>query len=123
MKIIICGCGKIGYSIIGDLLEEGHQLTVIDDNQRLINDVQNAFDVMTLCGNCATSSALRDAAVDKADLLIALTSKDEINLLSCMTSHSLNPKIHTIARIRNPEYIDQVSSMQQLTGLSMIINP
>ena len=123
MKIIICGCGRIGYPVIRDLLEEGHQLTVIDENQRAINDIQNTFDVMTLCGNCATASALRDAAVDKADLLIALTAKDEINLLSCMTSHSINPKIHTIARIRNPEYIEQVASMQKLTGLSMIINP
>ena len=123
MRIVLAGSGQIGYALIKSLLEEGHQLTVIDENQDVINNVQNSFDVMTLCGNCATASALHDANIEKADLLIAVTSKDEINLLSCLTSKSINPNIHTIARIRNPEYASQMYSMQEITGLSLIVNP
>ncbi|MBP5293958.1 MAG: Trk system potassium transporter TrkA [Clostridia bacterium] len=123
MRIILAGSGQIGYALIKSFLDEGHDLTIIDEDQNTINNIQNTFDVMTLCGNCATASALHDANIEKADLLIAVTSKDEINLLACMTSKSINPKIHTIARIRNPEYANQVYSMQEVTGLSLIVNP
>jgi serine O-acetyltransferase len=81
------------------------------------------YDVISVHGNCASMSVLQEAGVKDADLLIAATSEDEVNLLCCTTAHALNPKLHTIARIRNPEYTEQIYRMRDIFGLSMVINP
>ena len=104
MKIIIAGDGKVGLTLTQKLSAEGHDLTLIDSNQKVLDSSVERYDVMGVQGNCASMRVLESADVRKADLLIAATSADEINLLCCMTAHGLNPKIHTIARIRNPEY-------------------
>ncbi|MBQ9415401.1 MAG: Trk system potassium transporter TrkA [Clostridia bacterium] len=123
MKIILAGCGKLGSAIIQDLVNEKHELTVIDKSEKAIAEIQNLYDVLTLCGNCATLDTLLTAGVAEADLLIAVADKDEINFLSCVTAHHLNRKIHTIARIRDPEYSEQMTRMQEIMGLSLIVNP
>lgn len=123
MKIIIAGHGKVGALLIRQLVAEGYDLTVIDSNQQVLNTTVEQHDVMAVHGNCASMPVLLSAAVREADLLIAATSTDEINLLCCMTAQSINPKLHTIGRIRNPDYIDQIYAMQDVFSLSMAVNP
>ncbi len=123
MKILIAGCGKVGQSLAKELCAEGHDLTIIDSNASVLNFCVEKFDVMALHGNCATMSVLRQAGVEKADLLIACTGSDELNLLSSMTAHGINPNLHTIARIRDPEYIEQAHTMRDIFALSMTFNP
>jgi len=123
MNIIIAGDGKVGSMLTRQLSSEGHDVTVIDlDNQVLQASVER-YDVISIHGNCASMDVLLQAGVREADLLIAATNQDEVNLLSCTTAHALNPKLHTIARIRNPEYTEQIHRMRNVFGLSMVINP
>ena len=123
MKIIIAGSGKVGATLTGQLSAEGYDLTVIDNDQAVLESVIEQYDVMSVCGNCATQYALTQAGVMEADLLIAATGADEVNLLCCMVAHGLNPDIHTIARIRNPEYSEQIYKMRDVFALSLTVNP
>ncbi len=123
MKIIIAGDGKVGITLTKQFTAEGHDVTVIDYNSTILNSSVERFDVISVEGNCASMAVLRQAGVTEADLMIAVTNHDEINLLCCTTAHSMNPKLHTIARIRNPEYYDQAYAMRDVFGLSMVINP
>lgn len=123
MKIIIAGNGKVGVTLTRRLLVEGHDLTLIDSNQRVLDDLIVRYDVMGVQGNCASMEVLKTAGIMKADLLIAATGHDEINMLCCMTAHAMNPAIHTIARIRNPEYSDQMYAMRDFFALSYTVNP
>ena len=123
MNIIIAGDGKVGATLVRLLSAEGHDLTLIDVNQSALESIVEQHDVMAVRGNCASMDVLQEAGVSEADLLIAVTGADEINLLSCITAHGLNPNLHTIARIRNPEYTDQIHRMRDLFGLSMTVNP
>ena len=121
MKIIIVGIGKIGLALTQQLSLE-HNVTVIDENQSLIENVINVYDVMGVCGNGASYDVQREAEIDKAELLIATTSSDETNILTCLVAKKLGVR-HTIARIRNPEYETQLRFMREELGLSMAINP
>lgn len=123
MNIIIAGDGKVGKTLTRKLSGEGHDLTLIDSNQNVIETSVEQYDVMAVKGNCASVQVLLEAGVKKADLLIAATGADEINLLCCMTAHGLNENIHTIARIRNPEYSSQIYGMRDVFALSMAVNP
>lgn len=123
MKIIIAGGGKVGSTLTRELSASGYDITVIDSKKKVLEASVERYDVMTVWGNCATISVLEEAGIRSADLLIAATSADEINLLCCMTAHGLNPNLHTIARIRNPEYSGQVYTMRNLFGLSLVVNP
>jgi len=123
MNIIIAGDGKVGSMLTRQLTGEGHDVTVIDANSNVLAYSVERYDVMAVHGNCASMSVLQQAGVKDADLLIAATSADEVNLLCCTTAHALNPKLHTIARIRNPEYTEQIYRMRNIFGLSMVINP
>jgi len=123
MNIIIAGDGKVGATLTRLLCAEGHNITLIDTNSRVLEKSQEQFDVMGVHGNCAAMDTLLQAGVRDAELLIAATNADEINLLCCTTAHGLNPKLHTIARIRNPEYTSQIYKMRDIFGLSMLINP
>ena len=123
MNILIAGCGKVGEALVMELCQEGHDLTLIDSNSKVLNTLIERYDVMATHGNCAGMNTLRDAGVEKADLLIACTGSDELNLLCCLTAHGLNPALHTIARIRDPEYAEQAYSMRNLFALSMTFNP
>ena len=123
MKIIIAGNGKVGQELTRQLSYEGHDLVVIDQNETTLEKSAELYDVMSLKGNCATMSTLKDAEIDNADLLIAATNADEINLLSCLTAKNINPSLHTIARVRTPEYLEQIYMMRENFGLSMAVNP
>ena len=123
MNIIIAGQGKVGATLTRQLTSEGYNVTLIDSNPRVLENGVERYDIMAVHGNCASMEVLRQAGVMDADLLIAATNQDEINLLCCTTAHGLNPKLHTIARIRNPEYTDQIYEMHHIFGLSMAINP
>ncbi len=123
MKILIAGDGKVGATLTRQLSREGYDLTLIDSNPRVLDASVEAYDVMAVCGNCAAMSTLRSADVENADLLIAATSADEVNLLCCLTAHGMNPDLHTIARIRSPEYTEQIYSMRDIFALSMTVNP
>lgn len=123
MNIIIAGGGKVGATLVRLLAAEGHDLTMIDNNHSVLEASVEQHDVMAVAGNCAAMDVLQEAGVREAELLIAVTGEDEINLLTCITAHGLNPSLHTIARIRNPEYTDQIHRMRELFGLSMTVNP
>ena len=123
MNIIIAGGGKLGLALVRHLAAEGHDLTLIDHNHEVLQNATDRFDLIAVFGNCASKEALLRAGVREADLLIAVTAADEVNLLSCLTAHGLNQKIHTIARIRNPEYREQIMTMRHVFHLSLAINP
>ena len=123
MKIIIAGDGKVGSMLTRQLSSEGHDVTVIDSDARVLQSSVERYDVISVHGNCASMEVLLEAGVKDTDLLIAATNADEVNLLCCTTAHALNPRLHTIARIRNPEYTEQIYRMRNIFGLSMVINP
>lgn len=123
MNIIIAGDGKVGSTLTRQLVSEGHDITVIDSNAKVLQSSVERYDVISVHGNCAAMDVLQQAGVMDADLLIAATSADEVNLLCCTTAHALNPKLHTIARIRNPEYTEQIYKLRNVFGLSMVFNP
>ena len=123
MKIIIAGNGKMGAALTSQLTAEGDDLTLIDSNLNVLESSEESYDIMVVHGNCASMDVLIQAGVKEADLLIAMAGADEVNLLCCMTAHGLNPNIHTIARVCNPEYTDQIYVMRQMFGLSMAVNP
>ena len=97
MKIIIAGDGKMGATLTRQLSAEGDDLTLIDSNPKVLESSEERYDVMVVQGNCASMETLSQAGVREADLLIAMAGADEINLLCCVTAHSMNPNIHTIA--------------------------
>lgn len=123
MDIIIAGGGKVGLTLARQLAAEGHDLTIIDQNNSVLETAVERYDAIAISGNCASRETLEQAGIAEAELVIAATGADELNLLCCMTAHGMNPKVHTIARIRNPEYADQVMTMPETFPLSMTFNP
>ena len=109
MDIIIAGDGKVGATLTRQLTGEGYDVTVIDSKLQRLEDSVERYDVISVQGNCASMEVLRQAGVESADLLIAATGADEINLLCCTTAHSMNPRLHTIARIRT-DYVHELQS-------------
>ncbi len=123
MKIIIVGCGKIGTTIIRSLISEGHDVVGIDTNPETIAEISNIYDAMCVVGNGADSDILEEAGCSEAELFVAVTGADELNMLSCFLAKKLGAR-HTIARIRNPEYNDKsLGLLRQHLELSMSINP
>ncbi len=122
MHIIIAGCGKVGGALAEQLSREGHDITVIDQRPGVVQHVTNAADVRGLVGNGASYNIQKDAGVEKADLLIAVTNADEVNLLCCLVAKKAGG-CQTIARVRNPVYYQEVQYIKEELGLSMIINP
>ncbi|MDO4815078.1 MAG: Trk system potassium transporter TrkA [Bacillota bacterium] len=123
MKIIICGCGKIGKSILESLVREGHEITVIDTEPSVISSVTEIYDVMGICASCTSCDALSRASVQSAGLFVAATSSDEVNMLACFLAGRMGAE-HTVARIGNKENnIDNLDFIKRELGLSMIINP
>lgn len=122
MKIIIFGDGKVGAALTEHLSKEGHDVVVVDKDPQVVEEMVNQYDVMGISGNGASRTVLMEAGANKADLLIAATSSDELNILSCLVSKKLGTR-HTIARVRNPEYSQQLSFLREELGLSMAVNP
>lgn len=122
MNIVIIGCGKVGETLAGQLNEEGNNITVIDHDAERLNGVAERLDVMGIVGNGATHTVQEEAGVSKADLCIAVTGSDELNLLCCMVA-KINGHCQTIARIKNPEYSNEADYLRKKFGLAMVINP
>lgn len=123
MNIIIVGCGKIGTTILSCLVAEGHDVVALDNDPEVVAEITNVYDVMGACGNGADCDILQEAGVGKAELIIATTGSDELNMLCCFLAKRMGTE-HTIARIRNPEYNDRsLGFMRQQLDLSMAINP
>ena len=123
MNIIIAGGGMVGSTLSLLLCAEGHSVTMVDSDQQILDKSMESYDVIGICGNCASMETLYQAGVMDADLIIAVTSSDEINLLCCTVAHGLNPSIHAIARIRTPEYAEQATRLRNIFGLSLVIDP
>lgn len=122
MNIIIVGCGRVGRSIAEQLNTEGHSITVIDENEEALEKVADTQNVMAIQGNGATYSVLREAEIESCDLLIAVTAADELNLYTCLLAKNAGVK-STIARVRNPEYINDVEVVKEDLKLTLAINP
>ena len=123
MHIIIVGCGKVGHTLTEQLVREGHDITIVDISERVIADISEVFDVMGVRGNGASLSVLEEAGVRSADLIIAVTGSDELNLLCCTIARKVGGDLAAIARVRNPDYSRELVYLRQQLGLSMIINP
>lgn len=122
MKIIIVGCGNVGATLAEQLSKEKHDITVIDSRQQAVEAVTNVCDVMGIIGNGASFNAQTDAGIADADLMIAVTGSDELNLLCCLIAKKAGG-CHTIARVSNPVYSREIGFIKEELGLSMIINP
>ncbi len=123
MNIIVVGCGKIGKVLLYSLAKEDHNVTAIDNDEEVINDIRNGYDVMAYCGNGTSYTVLKKAGVESCDLFIAVTASDELNMLSCFAAKRMGAK-NTVARIRNPENNkDNLDFMKQQLELSLSINP
>lgn len=122
MKIIIAGAGKSGFAVAKTLAAEGHDITVIDKSSENITFVSNALDVICVEGNATNPEALVGAGAREADLIVAATRSDEVNMICGVAARRLGTK-HVIARIRDPEYMTQTAFLRETMGLSMIVNP
>ncbi len=122
MKILIIGAGTVGTAIATQLAGEGHDLTVIDRDAETLSELSNTADVFGIVGNGADVAVLRRAGVEHANLVIAVTAGDELNILCCTVARKLGAR-HTIARVRNPEYSELMQLMKHEMSLSMTINP
>lgn len=122
MKIIVVGCGKVGCTLAEQLSKEGHDITVIDIDKDVVQTISNKYDIMGVVGNGASYRIQVEAGIEKADLLIAVAGSDELNLLCCLIAKKTG-NCHTIARVRNPIYSQEISSIKEELGLSMVINP
>ena len=122
MKILVIGDGKVGRAIIEHVSQEGHEIIVIDKNPKVIDDLVNSYDVMGLVGNGASYEVQKNAGVEKMDIVIAATSSDETNILSCIVAKKLGAK-STIARVRDYDYNKQIDLLMDNLGLEMTINP
>ena len=122
MKIIVIGTGKVGGILIEQLASEGHQIVAIDRNEKKLLDIQNSLDVLCLSGNAVDRNLLIEAGAGTADLVIAATNSDEVNMICCLLAKKLGAS-HTIARVRKPELADEIDVFSEDMGLSMTINP
>ena len=122
LRIIIVGCGKVGRTLIAVLSKEGHDIIIIDKNAAKIEEMENLYDVMGICGNGASFSVQKEAGIDESDLIIAVTDSDELNLLCCTVAKQVT-NCAAIARVRTPDYKDDVKYLREQLGLALIINP
>ena len=122
MNIIVVGAGKVGYTLAEQLCRENHDVTVVDSSEQALRRVRDALDVMCIGGNGVTVDTLTEAGAQNADLLIAATDLDEVNMICCLTARNLGTG-YTIARIRNPEYYPSMGTFKRNLGIGMVINP
>ncbi len=122
MKIVIVGDGKVGATLVEHLSMEGHDVVVIDRSQKVLEQMVNSYDVMGVCGNGASYEVQIEAGVADSHLFIAATSSDELNILCCLMAKKVGTQ-HTVARVRNPDYLKQTHFFKDELGLSLIVNP
>lgn len=122
MKIVIIGDGKVGYKLAKQLSEENYDVVLVDNNAKKLKDTINRLDIFCIAGDGVSADVQKEADVPHADLVIACASTDEVNMLSCLIAKRLGAK-HTIARVRNPIYYEQIDILREDLRLSMTINP
>ena len=122
LRIIIVGCGKVGRTLVEQLSQEGHDITIVDRDAQRTQALANLYDIMGVQGNGASYSVLKEAGIENADLLIAVTQSDELNLLCCTVGRQV-ANCAAIARVRTPDYSKEVGYLREKLGLAMIINP
>ena len=117
MKIIIIGCGKVGSALAEELTMENHEVAIVDISAQKLQEVGEDLDALQIHGNGSSINVLMDAGVTSADLVIAVTGSDELNLLCCLVAKNLG-KCHTVARVRNPIYNKEINLMKESLGIS-----
>ena len=122
LKIIVVGCGKVGETLTDQLTREGHEVTLIDKDPTKVHDLTNMYDVMGIVGTGASYSVQMEAGIEAADMLIAVSDSDELNLLCCTVAKHVS-QCDTVARVRTPDYSTEASYLREKLGLTMIINP
>ena len=122
MKIVLIGNGSVGNVLVAELCKEGHNVTVIDENGTEVTAVVNRYDVFGVTGSGSSIAVQKEAGVPQCDVLISVAASDELNLLCCMIGKRLGAK-RTIARVRDPGYLNQISFMSKQMGIDMIVNP
>ncbi len=122
LSIIIVGCGKVGSTLIEQLSKEGHDITIIDHNAQKVQEVASQYDIMGLAGNGASYNVQMEAGIENADLIIAVTNSDELNLLCCTVAKQVG-NCAAIARVRTPDYSSEAAYLRDRLGLALIINP
>lgn len=122
LKIIIVGCGKVGTTLVESLSREDHDITIIDVDSEVVQRVAGTYDVMGITGNGASYSIQIEAGIEQADIIIAVTESDELNLLCCTIAKKVGD-CAAIARVRNPDYSEELSYLREQLGISLIINP
>jgi len=122
MKIIIVGNGKIGNTLARQLANENHDLVLVDNSREALQRAEDSLDLMCVEGNGASISTLMEAGARTADLVIAVSNYDEVNIVCCLIAKKLGVK-HTVARIRNPDYFRDAALLKKEVGLDMVINP
>lgn len=122
MKVVIIGNGGVGELLVEYICREGHNVTVIDEDASTVDAVVNKYDVMGIIGNGSSVYTQKEAGMESADLVIAVSPSDEVNIICCMIARRLGAK-HSIARVRDPEYLNQNTFMCRELGIDMIVNP
>ena len=122
MNIVIVGAGKVGETLIGNLVREKHDVAIVDSDYEIVQNIVNRYDVKGVVGGGLERNVLIDAGVEKADFLIACTNRDEMNILCCVLSKKIGAQ-HTIARVRDPEYFKELENMRTELGLDYSFNP
>lgn len=122
MKIIVLGAGKVGKTLIKHMSNEDHDIIVVDQNATKVEEVVNQFDVIGVVGNGGSYDILMEAGAQDANLIICVTTSDELNILAGLMAKKMGTK-HTIAHVRNPDYSSQRDFMRNQLGFSMIVNP
>lgn len=122
MNIVIIGLGNIGKTILHNLADDDHTITIIDENKSTVEDLIERYDVQGVVGNGACIDIQKEAGMADADMTIVLTKSDELNVFACLVAKKLGVK-NTVARVRNPEYRRQIGIMKDQLGISMIVNP
>ena len=122
MNIIIVGNGKVGYTLAQYLTKDGHDIIIIDRSQQALNRASETLDVMCIRGNGANVKTLIEANVETADVVIAVTGNDELNMVCCLAAKQLGAR-YSIARIRDPEYTESLTLLQKKLDIDQVINP
>ena len=122
MNIIIAGGGKVGGTLAEQLAAEKHSVTIIDTNQDILDRLNNQLDVLCIRGSCTSRGTLIEAGAGDADVIIAATDSDEVNLLCCHCAHRLGVP-HSVARVRDTGYMNDLDSLRGDLGITMLVNP
>ncbi len=123
MNIIIVGCGKVGSTLVMTLSKENHNISIIDIDPDVVDQLASTADIIGVTGNGASLSVQKEAGIREAEILIATTESDEVNMLCCLIAKKSNKEIKTIVRVRNPIYLNEVGFFREELGLTMVFNP